>query len=196
MIDIVRYINLVKDKGGLVWDTPNYLNIIGVRDLNNVNTFNDKLIYYWFNEPGNIIVRETTKGFTTDPGLSSLKAPVNSKGCAILCEGWHRKLWIKGKHKGKYTALVQNAECKVYRDSNKDGQFDFSPSKIDTGMFGINLHRANDKITSVQVDGWSAGCQVVADPVEFNQFMQRVDAANKAGQVYFSYMLINKEDWM
>lgn len=196
MIDIVRFITETKNKGGLVWDTPYFLNLIGIRDLNNINSFNDKLIYYWYESPGTIKVKETTKGFTTDPGLKYLKAPSNTKGCAILKEGWHRKIWVKCKHKGRYDALVQYADCTVYRDNTKDEKFDFSPSTLDTGQFGINLHRANANLTSTQVDGWSAGCQVVASPDEFNQLMQAVDKARNAGQTYFSYMLLIKEDWM
>lgn len=196
MINIVDYINAVKDGGGLVWDTLGFLNLIGIRDLSNVNKFNDKLIWFWHESDGSIEVRETLKGFTTDPGLKNLKAPVNSKGCAILAPGWHRKIWVKGKHKGQYSALVQYADCKVFRDNTKDGEFDFNPAKLDVGKFGINLHRANAKMTSIQVDGWSAGCQVVADPREFASLMERVDAANKAGQAYFSYFLMNKQDWM
>lgn len=194
MVDILKLIDIIKSKGGNVESTPNYLNLIGIRDLTKVNSFNDTLIWFWLNHDGSIEVRSTKKGFTTDPGLKSLTNPVNCKGCAILKEGWHKNIWTKGKHKNKYAALVQVNPCEVYRDNNKDGNFNLDPTTIDKGLFGINLHKANEKATSVLVDGWSAGCQVVADYVEFTVLMQAVDNALKAGQKYFSYMLLNKSE--
>lgn len=31
----------------------------------------------------------------------------------------------------------------------------------DAGLFGINIHRANENHRSINVDKWSAGCQVL-----------------------------------
>lgn len=189
-----QIIDKTKKKGGLVWDTPYFLNLVGIRDLSQPNTFNDTLIYYYWDKNGSLISKEVKK-FTTDPGVNSLTKPVNYKGCAILCEGWHRKIWVKGKHKGQYDAFVQYAPVKVYRDNNKDSTFDLDPHSIEEGVFGINLHRANANAESTIVGGWSAGCQVVANPDDFNDLLKVRDQAIKAGQAYFSYMLFDVSDF-
>ena len=191
---IQRIISYVKNNGGVVFENPYYLNLFGIRYEENVNTFNDKLIYYWFDEKKNVHYTKVDR-FTTDAGFRSLQKPVNSKGCAILKEGWYRRLWKKGLHNGKYSALVQVGECKVYRDNDKDKELDKDESKVDKGYFGINLHRANASGTSYAVENWSAGCQVFANAGDFSAFMAKVNKANQSGQVYFSYMLVNSKDF-
>lgn len=192
-MDINNIMNFVKKNGGLVFDTPYFLNLFAVRDASNVNKFNDTLVVYWFDNNKAIHTYSPTKGFTTDPGFKSLTSPVSKKGCAILKEGWYRKLWTKGLHQGKYSALVQANACTVYRDNDKDKELDMNTAKTDTGIFGINMHRANEKAVSVNVENWSAGCQVWASPGEFSYFMQLVNKAISAGQKYFSYFLTNNK---
>lgn len=193
MVDIKKVMDLTIQQGGAVDKTPYHLNLVGVRDTSNVNSFNDRLIYYYFDKAGTPVVGEISQ-FTTEPGLKSLQYPVNPKGCSILTEGWHPALWRKGLHKGKYDAFVQNASVKVYRDKNRDNKYDMNPTAVDNGIFGINLHRANEARTSTIVDGWSAGCQVVANPLEFKKLLAVRDLAIKAGQKTFSYMLLLKND--
>ena len=194
MVDIKKVIELVQKRGGIIDKTPYHLNLVGVRDTTQINTFNDKLIYFYYDNKGNAIVAEINQ-FTTDPGLKSLQQPVNPKGCSILTEGWHPALWRKGLHKGKYDAFVQNAPVKVYRDKNRDAKYDMNPTTIENGVFGINLHRANDVRTSAVVDGWSAGCQVVANPIDFKKLLTVRDLAIKAGQTTFGYTLLLKSDF-
>src|SRR5690606_33549955 len=95
---------------------------------------------------------------TTDPGIFYRKNPASVNGTAILPAGQHSGLWQVGKHQGKYDALVQRAPVTVIRDRNADAALDFT-DQLDTGMFGINCHRATEQGTSAQVDRWSAGCQ-------------------------------------
>lgn len=192
-MDINRIIKHVKDNGGVVFDTPFYINLFGIRNDKNVNKFNDTLIVYWYDDKKVIHTYSPSKGFTTDPGFKSLTSPVSSKGCAILKEGWYRRLWAKGLHKGKYSALVQANPCTVYRDNDKDKELDMNKSKTDTGMFGINMHRANENAVSINVEGWSAGCQVWASPGEFSYFMSLINKAFQKGQKYFSYFLTNNK---
>ena len=54
----------------------------------------------------------------------------------------------------------------VYRDVNKDGRYDFN-GKIDTGLFGIDIHRALEFDIAKTVDKFSAGCQVIQSPDDF-----------------------------
>jgi hypothetical protein len=173
--------------GGSIDMTDYHINLIGIRHLDSPNKFNDELIYFRFIKSKMELV-EIQKGFTTDPGTHYLKNPTNSLGTAILKEGWHKDIWKPGNHKSQYYALVQAKPCTVYRDSNRDDKFNLD--KTSTGMYGINLHRANAKLTSKQVDKWSAGCQVLADPNEFNDLMNKVKVAVQHGQKTFSYLLL------
>ena len=179
------------NNGGVVDTAPYHLNIVGIRDISSVDKFNDTLIYYYHDKDGKIIATEVS-GFSTDPGLPNLVKPVNVKGCAILVEGWHDKLWMKGLHRGKYPALVQYSSTRVYRDNDKDTVLELDPATIDSGKFGINFHRASQWRVEPVVGLYSAGCQVVQNPNEFNKFMNAVDTAIKNGQQYFSYMLLDK----
>jgi len=138
------------------------INIIGIRSsLNATNLWDDKLVLAYIDNKRQPVVREFTN-FTTDPGYYFLKTKLlNPKGCAILCEGQHLRMFTNGKHNNKYEALVQYAPVKVYRDSNKDNILD--TTLIDKGMFGINLHHGYG---SALVFNNSAGCQVLKSPAD------------------------------
>jgi hypothetical protein len=180
---------LIKKYGKL--DLNKYhVNLLGVRYKSNVNSFNDKL-YIIRNIITEVEVREITN-FTTDPGLYYLSNPTNSSGTAILKPGFYKNLWQIGKHKNKYKALVQVNPCTVYRDTNKDNKLD--KGKESTGIFGINLHRANEVYKSTIVDKWSAGCQVVADPKDFKMLLDLCDTAVNNGQKFFSYTLVDSDE--
>jgi len=191
MIDKLRL--LTEAFGGTVFKTPDYLNLVGVRSPGDVNKFNDTLYYYWFDSKGKPEIR-SIKEFTTDPGLKILRAPITTKGTAVVKEGWYRRMWKLGKHKNSYPALVQANPCVVFRDNNRNAIIDFNPETIESGLFGINLHRASERLKSIQVDGWSAGCQVVADSAEFKKLMDRVYIANSKGQTLYSYLLVRNSD--
>lgn len=173
-----------------IWyEESHKLNIFGVRDTSQVNSFNDVIGYCYYNDG---IPNFAAFQATTDPGLKMLKAPMNSKGCAILVEGQYIDGWKKGKHQGKYDALVQNKAVPVYRDNNKDGVLDcvrgINGANLDVGFHGINLHRAGSR--SVQVDGWSAGCQVLAIEEDFKKLMSAVNLSIKHGFQTFTYTLL------
>ena len=188
--------NYVKSNGGVVFENPYYLNLFGIRNTKNVDAFNDYLVIYWFDSNKSVHYKIYDK-FTTDPGLyKALLAPSNKNGCAVLVEGWYRRLWKVGYHKGNlnHKALVQYAPCKVYRDNNKDKIIDRNPKSIQSGVFGINMHRCRTDRDVKTVQNFSEGCQVFQNYNEFQSFMSYVDKAGKQGQVYFSYFLedINK----
>lgn len=132
------------------------INIIGIRSsLNATNLWDDKLVLAYIDNKRQPVIKEFNN-FTTDPGFYFLKTKLlNPKGCAILCEGQHIKMFTNGLHKG-YDALIQYTPVKVYRDSNKDNILD--TTLIDKGMFGIDLHHG---YSSTLVFNNSAGCQVV-----------------------------------
>lgn len=206
---IDKIIAVLKAKGYPIMedDKKNYnLNLVGIRTLNNaVNSFDDLMTVFWkFNGLWTLRVFPCT----TDPGLKGLITPQNPNGTAIVKEGHYKDLWHIGMHQGKYKALTQFNPVNVIRDYDKDAVLDFDSAREETGIFGINCHRANENGKSVQVDGWSLGCQVlqnrqIANPdnqmvrvFEFDYFMHlcqnKVDAGNGTG---FSYSLINSKDF-
>jgi hypothetical protein len=169
------------------------LNLIGVRSADlAANTFNDFLCAA-FELRGNQVVLAFEA--TTDPGVYYRENPANVAGTAILVPGQYRGMWQLGLHQGAYAALVQRGKCKVYRDRNRDQVLDVGDDvPTSKGFFGINCHRANAVRRSVLVDRWSAGCQVLACPQEFDLLMA---TARKSAQRYgnvFSYTLLEEQD--
>ena len=84
----------------------------------------------------------------------------------------------------------------VYRDNNRDGKYDLLEESIDEGLFGINIHRATGRAggTSIRVDKWSAGCQVIADNDDWHQFLDICQTAREIWGNSFSYTLLESKD--
>lgn len=167
------------------------LNIIGIRtEDSRANLFND-WICLAFRQNGHeqLLVFSAT----TDPGIYWRKHPMNVEGTAILKAGHYPGMFSLGMHQGKYLALRQSAPCTVYRDANQDANLDTGPGlEQETGMFGINLHRATSKGASEQVDRWSAGCQVIACSSDFDLFLEICKRGAKEFGARFSYTLLNE----
>jgi hypothetical protein len=125
---------------------------------------------------------------TTRPGKHWLLNLLNSKGTAVLKPNQYLNTWQIGMHQGKYKALTQCAPLVVYRDNDKD-ELAENLGVEEKGIFGINIHRSNPSLTSQLVDKWSAGCQVFADPKDFEFFMKRCEAS---GLKKFTYTLLNE----
>ena len=156
--------------------------IIGVRSkANEKNKFDDNI--YLVNGP--IMFRYTC---TTNPGTHWLKNLLNPKGTAVLKPGQYVDTWKLGLHQGKYEALVQRKPVTVYRDGDKDDTAE-EQGKEDTGLFGINIHRANASAISSIIDKWSAGCQVLNNPKEFAQLL---DYCKKSKKDFFTYTLLRE----
>jgi hypothetical protein len=185
----------VKSKG-YVWfeDAENKgydVNIVGVRNSETgekvTNVFDDRLtISYkvdgaWFYSEWII---------TTDPGKKGVMEYHNAAGVARLVEGQYRGSHQIGLHQGKYEALRQKSNVKVYRDANKD--MIYNESKIQEGVFGINIHKAGED--STYVENWSEGCQVFKRAKDFYQFMEIVKKASTIHGNSFTYTLIESKD--
>ena len=171
---------------------PINLNIWGIRS-NDERTeyFNDVILTFYndINDNWTLNIYEAT----TDPSNLNLMNPVNTKGCAILLTGFHKGLWKLGCHKGRYEALVQASPCDIYRDADKDDYINFQDDmKLETGMFGINLHRASLNQTSDEIGLYSAGCQVIKNTNEFNDLMKLCKKALKPNDKQ-SYVLIHED---
>ena len=133
---------------------------------------------------------------TTDPGDDWMDNPMLDKGCAILVPGQYRGSHKLRLHQGRYLALGQHRSVKVYRDRDKDGHYDFDPSTIDEGLFGINIHRATKYAgnTSTYVDKWSAGCQVIASNDDWHSFLDICQTARDKWDNNFTYTLLTSDD--
>ena len=133
---------------------------------------------------------------TTDPGSHWEKNLLNKKGVAILKPGQYRGSHKLRLHQGKYLALGQQKPVKVYRDNNRDGKYDLLEESIDEGLFGINIHRATGRAggTSIRVDKWSAGCQVIVDNDDWHQFLDICQTAREIWGNSFSYTLLESKD--
>jgi hypothetical protein len=168
------------------------LNMVGIRNTRAVhaNSFND-IFCVAFSVRGQVKLLQYA--CTTDPGTYYRTNPINPLGTAILPLGQHFGLWQIGLHQGKYPALVQRNAVGVIRDNNRDNALDFN-GPLDVGMHGINCHRAREHGASVQVDKWSAGCQVIASGADFSELMR---VARRAADIHgngFTYTLIEDRD--
>jgi hypothetical protein len=127
---------------------------------------------------------------TTDPGKKGVMEYHNAAGVARLVEGQYRGSHAIGLHQGKYEALKQAKNVKVYRDANRDMTYD--ETKIAEGVFGINIHKAGTD--STYVENWSEGCQVFKKAADFESFMAIVRKAKDIHGNSFTYTLIESSD--
>ena len=192
-IELIK--NVLKKKNYLFFEQGQYnLNIIGIRTKNKIaGMFDDYMVCIY--KDANNEWQINRWGITTDAGTYWLINPMNSKGTALLVPNQYRSSWAIGLHRGQYKALVQYKPIKVYRDTNKDRILDFTTISIDEGMFGINIHRSNPQHTSKQNAKWSAGCQVFADPIDFDNFLDLIEKSAHLWGKTFTYTLITEEDF-
>ena len=182
----------VKAKGYKWFEGKDYhLNIVGVRNSDTgqkvTNAFDDRLtLSYQAN--GEWAYKEWMN--TTDPGTKGVKEYHNAAGVARLVEGQYIDSHALGLHQGKYEALKQQKAVKVYRDPNRDMTYD--ETKIQEGIFGINIHKAG--ADSTYVENWSEGCQVFKRAADFEEFMAIARKAKAAGFKSFTYTLIESKD--
>ncbi len=123
---------------------------------------------------------------TTNPGATYLQKLLNPKGAAVLKPGQYVNTWAFGLHRGKYEALKQVRPVTVWRDADRDLKSESGAE--DTGLFGINIHKAGTGVTKY-IGGHSAGCQVFADEASFNSVMKMCKAT---GLKQFTYTLLNE----
>ena len=183
----------VKAKG-YVWfeGAKDYdVNIVGVRNSatgNKVTNVFDDTMTMSYKVNGQWVFKQWA--CTTDPGTKGVKEFHNAAGVARLVEGQYRGSHTLGLHQGKYEALKQAKPVKVYRDANKDMTYD--ESKIQEGVFGINIHKAG--VDSTYVENWSEGCQVFKKAADFEAFMVIAREAAKIHGPSFTYTLIESSD--
>ena len=173
---------------------PYNLNIIGIRTVGRIpNKFDDWLVIMWKHDG---VWSIHFAPVTTDPGTYWLERDGSSRGMgtAIVKPGQYRGMWGLGKHRGKYHALVQKKDVTVLRDDDKDGLLDLDTAKEETGRFGINQHRSNQNNESINVNKWSAGCIVNANPHEFDIQMALYQEAAEVWGDGFTFTLLEEAD--
>ncbi len=193
MISKLKYI--AKSNGYIIYDDPYKLNIWGVRSPSTTpNSFDDEIHVFYTG-----IVNRKKKWehhifkCTTDPGTYWLENPMNPQGTALLATGQYIDTYKIAKHRNKYYALCQRLKkVTVIRDYNRNAILDFYNGKTQTGMFGINIHRARKTGDTFQVDSHSAGCQVFQNASDFEYFMRLCEIHKKIHGNVFTYTLIDK----
>ena len=184
----------VKSKG-FVWfnGSKDYdVNIVGVRNATPgqkvTNLFDDKLTLS-YKVGGEWFFHEWDA--TTEPGKKGVMQFHNSGGVARLVPDQYRGVYAVSMHQGKYQALCQRlGDVTVWRDKNRD--MDFDEIIRDTGMFGINIHKAGT--VSNFVENWSEGCQVFKRTKDFLDFMVLINRAKEIHGNHFTYTLIISSD--
>ena len=180
---------------GYVWfnGAKDYdVNIVGVRNATPgqkvTNLFDDKLTLS-YKVGGKWFFHEWDA--TTEPGKKGVMQFHNSGGVARLVPDQYRGVYKVSMHQGKYQALCQRlGDVTVWRDKNRD--MDFDEIIQDTGMFGINIHKAGT--VSNFVENWSEGCQVFKRTKDFNDFMVLINRAKEIHGNHFTYTLLISSD--
>lgn len=213
------------------------LNLVGIRSNNQTpNSFDDLFTVFW-KYHGMWTLRvfpcTTDPGSTW---LLDKDGKGNPMGTAIMKEGYYKDLWHLGLHQGKYEALKQCSPVTVIRDFDKDNVLDFYAPDLtrftkkeitsngmktvewydasnrlvwreQTGIIGLNGHRANENGKSIEVGSWSASCQVlqnrqISNPdnqivkvYEFDYMMYLAKKYFATWRDKISYALINSRDF-
>ena len=190
----------VEGLGYKYFEGDNYdVNIIGIRNSKTegkiTNKFDDLMTISYKDENGEWKYHEYD--CTTDPGDVWMENPwIDKIGCAVLKPGQYRGSHKLRLHSGKYLALGQKDNVTVYRDNNRNDTYEFDESSVDTGVFGINIHRATalEGKKSTYVNKWSAGCQVIAANDDWFAFLEICQTAREEWGNSFSYTLIESKN--
>lgn len=171
--------------GYLFWpQKPFDLFLFGIRSAapSDSNLFDDTIGVAYVNGSGVPTVERWPA--TTDPGRKSMADP----WCATVIPHQLRKVWTRGQHHpgtpGAYDCLVPTvgAVIPVWRGKDR--------SKVFFDSSGIQLHHAG--ASSVLVDGWSAGCQVLQHADDLTRLLWLYDEqVRRLGLRYVSYTLFD-----
>jgi hypothetical protein len=190
-MNIREILQEVKDRGYKIYTGAYELNIIGVRNSTTEPSKFDDQIHVIYKDDNNNW-HHFASSATTDPGTYWLQHPLKEAGTAILCEGQYEGCYQVGLHKGQYKALIQSRPVRILRDYDRSATLDFYNGTLETGMFGINIHRASEGGTSLIADKASAGCQVYANAKDFDMLMQLCELHRAKHGNSFTYTLLDK----
>lgn len=183
----------VKAKGYKYFENGDFnVNIIGIRNSapgkKVTNQFDDWLSIS-YKENG--VWKYFIYGATTDPGKAPMAEGNNGRGTARVVPGQYPGSHMVGLHQGKYEALRQKGLIKLYRDADKDMEYD-EDKIVDSTNDGINIHKAGQD--STWIDHWSHGCQVFKRVKDFDAFLKVCKQSAKLHGNSFTYTLIESKD--
>jgi hypothetical protein len=188
--------SIARKLGYVIYTKPYQLNIWGVRSTETrANEFDDHIhVFYTTGKSKGGMRHWEYHVFraTTDPGTYWLKNPMMPQGSAILAQGQYVDAYEIGLHRGKYAALVQRKKVSVIRDYNRDSTLDFFNGRLETGLFGINIHRALREGITPYIDKHSAGCQVFENASDFYKLMQLAERHRSLYGNSFTYTLVDE----
>lgn len=187
---LARIKAVLRERGFVLYTKPYQLNIVGLRSRSTTpNQFDDEIHVFYKTDKGDWNYHVFNA--TTDPGTFWLNNPGYDQGTAILATGQYVNAYALGQHRGLYEALVQIKPVTVIRDYNRDAVLDFYNGTQQTGLFGINIHRAESSGTTKFINNYSAGCQVFQKAEDFAAFILLCKQQNQRYGNSFTYTLID-----
>lgn len=179
---------------------PYDLNIFGIRsNTKEAGEFDDHVGVAYKDDLG--AERLFLAKATTDPGSKYLLNPLHPKGAAIMLPGQYRKAYKIGVHgrtwaSGGYKALEQCNLIRYVRDNNKNNILGDEVTVPFLDNLKTNIHRANKYKIIDRIGGYSAGCQVIQDPNQFEVLMALAEQQEQRGHgSYFTYTLFTEDDF-
>lgn len=182
---------IARKKGYVIYTKPYQLNIWGIRSMNTRSGKFDDHIHVFYKTSA-INWEYHIFPATTDPGTYWLNNPMMPQGSAILAQGQYVDSHEIGLHRGKYVALVERKPVTVIRDYNRNATLDFFNGNLETGSFGINIHRALREGVTAVIDKHSAGCQVFENAADFYKVMRMAERHRSLYGNRFTYTLIDE----
>ncbi|MCC7303466.1 MAG: hypothetical protein IT233_12575 [Bacteroidia bacterium] len=182
---------IARKENYLIYSRPYELNIWGVRSENTRSGKFDDHFHVFYKTEKNKWEYHIFP-CTTDPGTFWLENPMQPQGTAILMQGQYKGAYQIGLHRGQYASLVQRKPVTILRDYDRNAVLDFLNGKRETGLFGINIHRAMQQGKTKYVDKFSAGCQVFENAAHFYRFMQMAERHRSLYGNSFTYTLIDE----
>ena len=180
----------------------NWLNSWGFKGANGKPLVEDgsagKNTTFALDEYSKVVGNEVVKIYpnTTNPGVYWLNKPMSKLGTAVLKPNQWVDCWSLGFHQQKkdHRALVQTGKVTVYRDNTKDSFYQLNESKVETGLFGINIHGASKSGSTLRVSKYSAGCQVFSTWNHKEEVMNICEKFKTVTKNKFTYTLLDEKD--
>jgi hypothetical protein len=188
-----KLIKFLKSKGYIVYEQPNILNIVAMRDKDNgavTNKF-DEVLYIFYKNEKNIWVLQSYQ-ITTTPGFIP-KTNILPQEVAVLTLGQYIDQYKLGFHQNQKDHKCLKYSTNVIHRNDVKNRYNFF-SITERGAFGINIHRSSKNGSSENVFNWSEGCQVFKNSNQFNQFIKLCEKQEKIKNT-FTYTLCRKSEF-
>jgi hypothetical protein len=189
-----KLVKFMQSKNYVVYDQPNYLNIVGMRKKDDGTVTNkfDDLVYVFFKNSNNIW--ETMEyQMTTTPGFKPKTSELPNK-VAVLALGQYIDQYKLGFHQNKQEHKCLKFSKNVVNRNNTPNKYNYK-APTEEGRFGINIHRSSAKGSSENVFNYSEGCQVFKNINQFTQFIKLCEKQVSSGKETFTYTLCRKSEF-